>query len=256
MLGILLPDSCRLCFHPLDNLSRIPVCPRCLRSVRPMEAEYSCRRCHTPFLNSRPLGDDGVCLMCSAGAHRFHAAYSFGAYEGPLREFIHLLKFERVTPLAPVLARLLVSAIPRELAADAVVPVPLHWRRRISRGFNQAELLARATASLLHVPFLDPLCRDRSTPSQSGLNRLARRRNVRSAFTARQPAILAGRSILLIDDVFTTGATASACSAALLAAGARHVAVATVARADRRTRMEPFLEPAPSPGLSLSKGAS
>ncbi|MCC7237468.1 MAG: ComF family protein [Bryobacterales bacterium] len=256
MLSILLPDTCRLCFHQLDHFSRIPVCPRCLDSVQPLTPEYACLRCNTPFLNSRPLGGNGVCLMCSSGAHRFQAAYSFGAYEGPLREFIHLLKFERVTPLGPVLARLLVSALPREQPVDAVVPVPLHWRRRLSRGFNQAELLARAAAALLHVPCHDPLRRTCPTPPQAGLNRLARRRNVRSAFTAGNARNVEGRSLLLIDDVLTTGATANACAAALLAAGARHVSVATVARADRRIRLEAFLEPMPSPDLSLAKGAS
>jgi ComF family protein len=127
---------------------------------------------------------------------------------------------------------LIVAAIPRDQTFDVVAPVPLHWRRRWQRGFNQSELLARAVARRYGLPVLDVLRRKRATPTQAGLSNARRRSNVAGAFTVR--GAVSGRRILLVDDVMTTGATAAACAAALKRAGARHVAVLALARVDRR----------------------
>jgi ComF family protein len=115
---------------------------------------------------------------------------------------------------------------------DAVVPVPLHWRRRWRRGFNQAEVLAR-TVGWRHGLPVERRCliRVRATPPQQG-DAAARRRNVRGAFAVRRAERIADRRLLLVDDVFTTGATANACAAALLNAGAAAVGVLTLARVE------------------------
>jgi competence protein ComFC len=169
--------------------------------------------------------------LCRAGLRGFDAAYSFGAYEGVLRQLIHLYKYAKVQPLARPLCALLARALPRDEAFDAVVPVPLHWRRRLQRGFNQAYLLARGLSRATGIPVLSALGRVRSTATQAGLSNRSRRQNVTRAFRSRN---LSGKRILLIDDVMTTGATGAACALALKQAGARRVVLLTVARVDRR----------------------
>jgi ComF family protein len=148
-----------------------------------------------------------------------------------LRNLIHLLKYGKVRTLARPLSGLLAQALPRDEVFDATVPVPLFWLRRIKRGFNQSELLARGLAHRTGIPVLNALGRVRPTPTQAGLSNSARRLNVSKAFRSRD---VRGKRILLIDDVMTTGATAAACASALKQAGARRVALLTVARVDRR----------------------
>jgi ComF family protein len=147
-----------------------------------------------------------------------------------------LYKYARIEPLARPLGDLLMAALPRDERFDAVAPVPLHWLRQWRRGFNQSELLAREIARRSGLPLLRALRRVRSTPAQAGLSNTARRQNVAAAFQCSRSAKPAeGRRILLVDDVMTTGATASACALALKRGGASRVGILTVARADRRT---------------------
>jgi len=148
-----------------------------------------------------------------------------------LRDLIHLFKYGKVKTLARPLSGLLAQALPRDEIFDGTVPVPLYWVRRIKRGFNQSELLARGLALRTGIPLLKPLRRIRPTPNQAGLSNSARRLNVAKAFRCRD---VQGKRLLLIDDVMTTGATAAVCAMALKQAGARRVALLTVARVDRR----------------------
>jgi competence protein ComFC len=187
-----------------------------------------------PFLNRFPLDADGQCRLCRSGAVGFDAAYSFGSFEGKLRELIHQFKYGGMKPLAKPLADYLAAALPRERQFDAVVPMPLHWRRQWKRGFNQSDLLARATARRCGIPMIRAVRRVRATKSQAGLSNARRRENVSGAFRARGQKTVRGRRILLIDDVLTTGATASACARVLKRAGATSVTVLTLARVDRR----------------------
>ncbi len=139
-------------------------------------------------------------------------------------------------PLAPGLSLLMNRALSIDERYDFIVPVPLHWRRRWRRGFNQAELLARGISEHRQVPILNALRRAKPTATQAGLTSAGRRRNMAGAFQPRTGIDLTGKKILLIDDVFTTGATASACALALKKAGAETVSLLTLARADRRWR--------------------
>jgi ComF family protein len=197
----------------------------------PLSAEFFCTSCRTPFQNSFPLDAAGRCALCRSGLRGFDAAYSFGAYQGVLRELIHLYKYGKIRTLARPLSALLLQAVPRDEAFDAIVPVPLFWRRRLQRGFNQSELLARGLARGTGIPVVNALRRVRPTPTQAGLSNSVRRQNVAQAFRSRS---VQGKRILLIDDVMTTGATAASCALALKQAGARRVALLTVARVDRR----------------------
>ena len=219
----------------MDEITRIPVCRKCLREPQPLSAEFFCVDCGTPFQNRFPLDEEGRCALCRNGLRGFDAAYCFGAYEGVLRELIHLYKYARVKTLAQPLADLLSSALPGDQRFDASIPVPLHWRRQWERGFNQSDLLARAIARRCGIPVVRALRRARATVAQAGLSNTARRQNVAAAFGCRPGArALAGKRVLLIDDVMTTGSTAAACARALKRAGVAKVALLTVARVDRR----------------------
>jgi ComF family protein len=180
----------------------------------------------------------------------FVRAVAHGSYNGELRSLIHLLKYSEMEPIASRLGSLLADSLLKNnfdaFAASAdvlVIPVPMHRAKERQRGFNQAERLARAaTAELrrrhpqgrlrLETKLLQ---RVKVTVSQSGLTNHQRRQNLRGAFVVTQPARLAGQNVLLIDDIYTTGATARACSRVLRSAGAHSVYVATVARAQRNT---------------------
>jgi ComF family protein len=225
----------------------VPVCGMCLSAPQPMAAEYFCVSCRTPFLNHFPLDSDGRCALCRSGSRGFDFAYCYGAYEGTLRELIHLYKYGRMRPLAKPLGDMLARALPRDRQIDAVVAVPLHWRRKWDRGFNQSELLAQSIARRCGVKVLHPVRRRRATRAQAGLSNAGRRQNVSGAFIGKAGAAK-GMSILLIDDVMTTGATASACAHALKRAGAQSVALLTLARVDRR-----FVSPEKT---DIPKGAS
>lgn len=203
-----------------------------------LSADYFCKDCQTPFLNRFPLDENGRCALCRLGANGFDTVYTYGSYEEALRELIHLFKYRGVRPLVRPLAHFLARAIPTERPFDLIVPMPLHWRKRWSRGYNQSELLANEIARLRGLPVAKIVRRTKPTTPQAGLSNSKRRLNVRGAFKIRNGATVKGLRVLLIDDVLTTGATASACAKVLKRAGAKHVAVAAVARTDRRISLD------------------
>jgi ComF family protein len=180
------------------------------------------------------------CQLCQRVDPPFERAVAYGRYDGELRDLIHLLKFQQVRPAAAVLGRMLAETIANleqamPAGTIAVVPVPLHTRKQAQRGFNQAEMIARGALKQLSRPKNFDLCtgvlvRRRETGSQIGLTRHQRRENLRGAFAVSDPTRILNRDILLVDDVYTTGTTASECARVLLRAGAARVWVATVAR--------------------------
>jgi ComF family protein len=151
-----------------------------------------------------------------------------------LRSLLHLFKYAGMRPLAKNLARCLDRTISIDQQFDAVIPVPMHWLKRWRRGFNQAQLLASEVAKRRAWPVIHALRRVKGAHAQAGLSKTARRRMVQGAFVGRKDIDLTGKRVLLIDDVMTTGATASACARALKRSGAKSVSLLTVARADRR----------------------
>ena len=177
--------------------------------------------------------------MCRRAAPRFRRAVSYGAYDGTLRELIHLFKYNRIKPAGRLLGGFLDHALAGTGLPDSLllIPVPLWRNKRQARGFNQAEVIARAFASMQPSGGIQldtaSLARMRETASQTGLTRHQRRANVRGAFAVIRPEKVRGRSILLVDDVMTTGTTVNECSRVLLRAGAKEVLVATVARATK-----------------------
>jgi ComF family protein len=199
-----------------------------------------CRVCGEKLFSSFTEGEDGaLCGICRRAGPQFRRAAAYGAYEGTLRELIHLFKYQGIRPAGKLLGRLLHQvtagmALPDSLIA---VPVPLWAGKRHERGFNQAEAIARAflrfkTSSSIQLDTAI-LVRTRDTVSQTGLTRHQRRANVRGAFAVMKPEKIKGRSILIVDDVMTTGTTAGECARVLRRAGAEEVFVATVARATK-----------------------
>jgi ComF family protein len=178
--------------------------------------------------------------LCRLGLTGFDAVYSYGSYEGSLRQLIHLFKYDKIYTLARPLAGFLARVLPREERFDVVVPMPLHWRRGWERGFNQSELLAREIAKKWNVPLRRSVRRVKSTAPQAGLTNAKRRVNVAGAFAVKKNIRLDGARVLLVDDVLTTGATAAACARALKRAGAAHVALLALARTDRRVALSSF----------------
>jgi ComF family protein len=189
-----------------------------------------CDGCGVPFEY-----EIGVrCAACLARRRAFDRARAACIYDETSREPILKLKHADRTDLAPLFARWL-SRAARELIgeADAIAPVPLHPSRLLSRRYNQAAEIARPLARMARVPYLpDALVRRRDTATQGGRSGPGRKRNVAGAFEVppARAAQVAGRTVLLVDDVLTTGATAEGCARALKAAGALRVDVAVVAR--------------------------
>lgn len=215
--------------------------------MRPLHGSY-CSICGEALLSPAFIDrGEAQCGLCQRAHPAFEKATAYGSYDGGLRELIHLLKYEQVRPAANVLGRMLAEAIAGMQAALpagtlAVIPVPLHRRKQAQRGFNQSELIARAILKCLARPdrfviMTGVLQRTRETGSQIGLTRHQRRENLRGAFAVSDPAPIAKRSVLLVDDVFTTGTTVSECSRVLRRAGAAHVWVATVARTQKVSAM-------------------
>ncbi|MGA7217162.1 MAG: ComF family protein [Candidatus Sulfotelmatobacter sp.] len=242
LFSVFFPSDCRVCGSPLVNVSRLPVCRECLDGVFPIDGAV-CGLCGerilSPYAVSRS-GNQLRCGLCRRVEPVFARAVAYGSYESGLRELIHLLKYGGVRPAANVLGRMLAEAI-RELASEfgddsvVVVPVPLHRAKLRQRGFNQAELIARAALKSgilsdrlrLNAGLLE---RKRDTSSQTGLTSHQRRENLRGAFAVARTDVLRGREVLVVDDVYTTGATVSECARILLRGGAAKVWVATVAR--------------------------
>ncbi|HMD31172.1 MAG TPA: ComF family protein [Candidatus Acidoferrales bacterium] len=234
MVALAFPDDCRVCARPLEGPSRIPVCAACLDSFRVI-AEPLCGRCGRPMIAGAHFGAAGpVCRLCRNGVYSFDCARSYASYDEALLRTITLLKHEAMRPLAAWFGGRLAEMVrghPGIGAPDVVVPVPLHPDRLHERGFNQAELLARAVARRLGVPVeARAIERQKPRPAKRRLSRHQRWEAARGAYAAVTGTKFDNRRVLLVDDVFTTGATLDACTKALRTAGAAHVAALTVAR--------------------------
>ena len=229
------PADCRICNTPLTNISRLPVCETCISNIAPITGP-TCDSCGEGLTRTNPVGDVTLCGACQDELPPYQKAVAYGAYDGELRELIHLLKYEQVHPAASVLGRMLASAIAKLRLPDdiLVMPVPLHASKRRQRGFNQAELIAHCALKTMHAErfqlVTNALARVKPTVSQIGLTRHQRQENIRGAFKVAHLSKVSGRELLLVDDVMTTGTTAAECARVLQRAGAKKIWVATVAR--------------------------
>jgi ComF family protein len=231
-LDLLLPPRCISCQSSTDLPGEL--CATCWSEVRFID-DPICAACGFPF--EYDLGPGALCAACHTQPPQYARARTVMAYDDHSRGLVLAFKHGDRLEGAPTLARWMARA-GRELLADAdiIAPVPLHRWRLLSRRYNQSAVLANQiarTADCLSVP--DLMSRVRATPSQGGLSRSQRRKNVSGAFAVRSQrrAEVEGRKVLLIDDVMTTGATVDACAKVLVKAGAERVDILTLARVVR-----------------------
>jgi ComF family protein len=237
LASLALPAPCRICARILDTGSPIPFCHACMQALTQTLPEPLCAHCGRPIVSAAAAEGMSLpqCHLCRSQVYAFDFARSFGAYTRRMSRAILLLKYGNVAPLGGWFAQHLAGLIerqPHSFAADAVVPVPLDRGRLRERGYNQAELIAKPLARMLGIPFRSYLLlRTRPRPNQLRLTRRERWETVRGAYATHKTAQVDKLRVILVDDVFTTGATLDACSRALKGAGAARVVGLTVARA-------------------------
>lgn len=233
VFGPHLSPVCPICQNTFaGKVEDLIICPDCQKAIRSVHPPY-CPRCGLPY----PTGEGGghLCGPCLKERRYFEVHRTGALYEGALKEAIHRFKYGGVFPLVRVFGDLLqppLQTLIEDYPADVMVPVPLHIRRLRERGFNQALLLVRELSKRMGIPYEErALAKIKDTPVQISLKKRERRRNLKGAFQVRDQEAIERKSIVLVDDVYTTGATVNECSRTLLKGGAGKVAVLTVARA-------------------------
>ncbi len=229
LIDALYPRRCRSCGGVMEKKNGF-FCTQCASDVSPIKSPF-CTVCGMPFPDGS--GSDHPCSDCLSHRTYYHSARSAAVYKGTLKDAVHLYKYVGIQAMHQYLGPLVADAA-REFFPDAHVAaaVPLHRRRLAKRGFNQSLLLAKYAAEGLSIPLsLDGLVRTRYTRPQVDLDPAEREENVKGAFAVERPEEFKEKRVLLLDDVYTTGATVRECAKVLKKAGAEAVYVLTVARA-------------------------
>ena len=229
---LIFPSCCTTCDVILKEHGPLPFCPNCTAGIHFIRSPL-CPRCGIPFTGTG--GEDRLCGECLVTQRPYAVAKAVGLYEETLLTAIHLFKYRGRVGIGKVLGSIMADfagGIWDMNVFSVIMPVPLHRIRLRERGFNQAVILAREIAKRFSVP-IDYLTlrREVFTEPQVGMGREDRSVNVRGAFTVRKPERTAGKRILLVDDVYTTGSTLAECARTLLKAEADSVAVLTLAKA-------------------------
>ncbi|MDI6781920.1 MAG: ComF family protein [bacterium] len=240
LFNLIFPAECSLCSNPLETIRERYICSDCLNKIKPLELPV-CEKCGKPLVSSFNLVQHPLCHECHTMERYFTSARAVGTYEGVLKKAIWLFKYEGKTGLQNTLGSLMVDCIShfgwtnnvstgRE-GIDIIIPVPLHKTKLKSRGYNQSDILAAFIGKKMNIPVSrNNLKRIKATITQASLKRKERIKNIHNAFCIRQPEEFSAKRILLIDDVFTTGATSNECSRILKQAGSDDVFVLTLAR--------------------------
>jgi ComF family protein len=233
LLNLVFPPLCPICQTLLDDKENdLSLCTTCRTAIKPLCPPF-CPLCGLPV----PSGDgEGyLCGPCLEEKRHFEVHRSSGLYEGVLKEAIHHFKYGGVFSLVRVFGGFMqptLQALSQEYPVDVMIPVPLYIRRLRERGFNQALLLVKELNKRFGIPYEGrALKKIKDTPVQIFLKKRERKKNLTGAFQVKDTEAIQGKSVLLVDDVYTTGATVNECSRTLLKAGAERVAVLTVARA-------------------------
>jgi ComF family protein len=227
-----LPVDCAACGSPLTD-DPIPLfCAHCWSMIAAVP-QPGCPCCDRPFTSpaATAYSPGHLCQPCAENPPSFTRAWTLYAYLPPLQDAICLLKYRGKLALASALARLMIERLPRLPPLDLIMPVPLHPQRLREREFNQSLLLAHRIGAHLHLPVSGTtLIRAVRSPAQTTLSRKDRLQNLRGAFALRRPEHVAGKRVLLIDDVYTTGTTVNECARTLRKSGSAEVFVLTLAR--------------------------
>ncbi len=232
LLDFFFPPRCPFCGEGGEANNPAGVCAACFSRIRRV-TRPRCRRCGVGFTTD--LGEDHLCSDCLRGTGHFTKGRALAHYEGLVPEIISRFKYRGDARLAKPLGDLLADYEDPDFSFHdyrLVIPVPLHPRRLRQRGFNQSLLLARRIGRRHSLPLnFTALRRIRATVPQTELSGAERQKNIRGAFAVFNPQAVTEKAVLLIDDVFTTGATVEECAKALIRAGAKQVDVLTLARA-------------------------
>lgn len=228
LLHLLLPAFCLGCGEALFSSAPLGLCSPCRGKLAPLGR--ACAACAGPLDAFEP--PPGYrCGACREQPPAFDRLLALWNYRPPLDAVVQGLKFRRLDYLGRHLALALADGLGDELDGfDGIVPVPLHWQRRLARGYNQAERIASPLARQLGLPLIPALRRTRRTPPQTSLGKADRLANLRQAFRVPRPGRVQGLRLLLVDDVATTGATLDMAAAALKRAGAAGVTAVVAAR--------------------------
>jgi competence protein ComFC len=230
-VDLVYPRNCRFCETPLAESESGVICAACLATAKLIEPPF-CERCALPFYGA--VTEKFTCGYCKDLKFHFSRTVSACRAQGIVRESIHRFKYNREMYYGPHLAVWLSAAATRWIDwgnVDAIVPVPLYPRKQRSREFNQAEYLATGLSRDVSVPMRSrELHRVKETVTQTALDAKGRAANLRDAFAVRHADVFAGKRLVLVDDVFTTGATMDSCAKVLRVAGAEDVIALTVAR--------------------------
>ena len=233
--SLIWPETCAACGTNAHTTGGF--CELCGRKLLALTMLEYCPRCGSTVGAGLQAGEDG-CWACPDTMPRFGRLVRLAPYAASIREAIHRMKYLRRPAASGYLCRMLAQAVAARCDKedfDVVLPVPMHWLRRLSRGWNHSAGIAAAVAAELGVPLGDELIRVRNTPPQTRLPASKRAANVRGAFAVTRPAGVEGAHVLLVDDVTTTGATANEATRTLLRAGGQRVTVAVLAKSEPPT---------------------
>jgi ComF family protein len=226
-----LPPQCHCCEKCLEE-GQQGICPDCLSEIHWIEPPF-CSVCGTPFVSKEV--EDHPCGSCLTKKKYFTMARALGYYEGPLREAIHRWKYQGKTHVNSLFGEWMVEGLHRYWDStffDLLIPVPLHPKRLKERGFNQSLLLVKELSRKTGIPYRKQILKkSRPTIPQVNLNGKEREKGVKGSFQIMDGEEVEGKSILMVDDVYTTGATVNECSKVLLTGGAKRVDVFTLAHA-------------------------
>ncbi len=236
VLDLFYPRTCFNCNCNLNDSGEVYLCHTCKEQIPYVKDTY-CTRCGAtqgPYATAK---EDEGCSRCKGKKFYFDTVTPITHFDGVTKALIHKFKYAKLRFLCQTLNEIATTrphlkTIVQEV--DIIVPVPLHWIKKFHRGFNQSELLSRGIQNHFSKPVsVRNLCRIRNTVSQTYLSKTKRRENVHNAFKVKRPGLFAGKSILLVDDVLTTGVTASECARKLKEAGAERVHLFVLAIAEQ-----------------------
>lgn len=234
LLDIFYPRSCLHCKRNLNDSRELYLCDDCKRQTSYIDT-FHCMRCGASIAPYGASISKESCAACKGRRLYFDSMTAIASYDGAMKTLIHKFKYARQKYLFRMLNDIIVThnklkdIVPD---IDVVVPVPLYWLKKMRRGFNQSELLSLGINRYFSKPLsANNLCRIKNTESQTRLPKSQRQKNIHNAFFVKYPGLFQEKKILLVDDVMTTGVTASECSKKLKESGARHVHLLVLANA-------------------------
>lgn len=235
-LNLIFPLSCEYCGKEIKESKGYAICSDCIKRIEFITSPY-CFQCGKPLSSMVDFEDKAICAECHNKKDHFYHARSIAYYRGVMRKCIHLLKYKKQVKLIQPLGKLMVNYLLQENSyihideIDLIIPVPLFRRDYLKRGFNQSGLLARYIADYFSITYTDHcLTKIKENVSQVGLSRIDRKKNVKQVYSVNASYQLNGKNVLLVDDIYTTGATIEACCNELKKIRLKKILVLTLAR--------------------------